>query len=125
MDLLYYDIKYLHVVIRCSGVEQPVQLVLPDQWLWELIDEFIYQFQSFSQYRARVAKRSREEIDELTNNYKYWNVLCVLNVLHSLVDKSNIKKQLEVIYLLFSCVIRYSNTYTFENGGTFHVNGTH
>lgn len=25
-----------------------------------------------------------------------WNVLCVLNVLHSLVDKSNIKMQLEV-----------------------------
>lgn len=25
-----------------------------------------------------------------------WNVFCVLNVLHSLVDKSNIKKQLEV-----------------------------
>uniref|UniRef100_A0A0A9Y4I3 Eukaryotic translation initiation factor 3 subunit L n=3 Tax=Lygus hesperus TaxID=30085 RepID=A0A0A9Y4I3_LYGHE len=117
--ILYKELYFRHLYARCpnnlnlqqrfnsfsnycdllncilSG-DRPVNLVLPDQWLWELIDEFIYQFQSFSQYRARVAKRSREEIQELTNNYKYWNVLCVLNVLHSLVDKSNIKKQLEV-----------------------------
>lgn len=31
--------------------EQPVALELPDQWLWELVDEFVYQFQTFAQYR--------------------------------------------------------------------------
>ncbi|CAB0001474.1 unnamed protein product [Nesidiocoris tenuis] len=35
-------------------------------------------------------------MEELVKNNKYWNVLCVLNVLHCLVDKSNIKKQLEI-----------------------------
>lgn len=31
--------------------DTPVTLDLPNQWLWEIIDEFIYQFQSFQQFR--------------------------------------------------------------------------
>uniref|UniRef100_A0A8D3BM00 Eukaryotic translation initiation factor 3 subunit L n=1 Tax=Scophthalmus maximus TaxID=52904 RepID=A0A8D3BM00_SCOMX len=53
-------------------------------------------FQSFSQYRCKTAKKSEEEIEFLRNNPKIWNVHSVLNVLHSLVDKSNINGQLEV-----------------------------
>uniref|UniRef100_A0A2K6MJ97 Eukaryotic translation initiation factor 3 subunit L n=1 Tax=Rhinopithecus bieti TaxID=61621 RepID=A0A2K6MJ97_RHIBE len=53
-------------------------------------------FQSFSQYRCKTAKKSEEEIDFLRSNPKIWNVHSVLNVLHSLVDKSNINRQLEV-----------------------------
>lgn len=78
------------------SAEEPVPLELPDLWLWELIDEFVYQFQSFAQYRARLQKKTPQELETLNNNNKVWNVLCVLNVLHSLVDKSNIKQQLEV-----------------------------
>ncbi|KAG6451439.1 LOW QUALITY PROTEIN: eukaryotic translation initiation factor 3 subunit L [Manduca sexta] len=78
------------------SAETPVQLELPDQWLWELIDEFVYQFQSFAQYRSRTSKLSPAEIEALNTENKAWNVLCILNVLHSLVDKSNIKRQLEV-----------------------------
>uniref|UniRef100_A0A2I3GMG2 PCI domain-containing protein n=1 Tax=Nomascus leucogenys TaxID=61853 RepID=A0A2I3GMG2_NOMLE len=54
------------------------------------------QFQSFSQYCCKTAKKSEEEIDFLCSNPKIWNVHSVLNVLHSLVDKSNINRQLEV-----------------------------
>ncbi|XP_026762395.1 eukaryotic translation initiation factor 3 subunit L [Galleria mellonella] len=78
------------------SAETPVPLELPDQWLWELIDEFVYQFQSFAQYRSRTSKLSPAEIEALNTENKAWNVLCILNVLHSLVDKSNIKRQLEV-----------------------------
>ncbi|CAG4950597.1 unnamed protein product [Colias eurytheme] len=78
------------------SAETPVPLELPDQWLWELIDEFVYQFQSFAQYRSRTSKLSTAEIEALNTDNKAWNVLCILNVLHSLVDKSNIKRQLEV-----------------------------
>lgn len=56
----------------------------------------ILQFQSFSQYRCKTAKKSEEEIEFLRSNPKIWNVHSVLNVLHSLVDKSNINRQLEV-----------------------------
>lgn len=78
------------------SADTPVPLELPDQWLWELVDEFVYQFQSFAQYRSRTSKLSQAEIEALNTENKAWNVLCILNVLHSLVDKSNIKRQLEV-----------------------------
>jgi translation initiation factor 3 subunit L len=73
----------------------PVPLELPNQWLWDIIDEFIYQFQSFSQFRSILNKKSETEIDILRRNPKIWNVHSVLNVLHCLVDKSNINQQLE------------------------------
>lgn len=76
--------------------DTPLQLELPDQWLWELIDEFVYQFQSFTQYKANLSNKTPEEIDNLNAHHKMWDVLCVLNVLHCLVDKSKIKSQLEV-----------------------------
>lgn len=75
--------------------ETPVPLELPDQWLWELVDEFVYQFQSFIQLRSR-SNKTQEETDMLASNNEVWNVLLVLNVLHSFINKSNIKLQLEV-----------------------------
>lgn len=75
----------------------PVTLELPDIWLWELVDEFVYQFQNFAQYRARLVDKTEEEMEQLlTHNMKVWNILCILNVLHSLVTISNIKLQLSV-----------------------------
>lgn len=62
--------------------------------MWTMM--FSLQFQSFSQYRCKTAKKTEEEIEFLRNNPKIWNVHSVLNVLHSLVDKSNINRQLEV-----------------------------
>jgi len=90
----YYN--YCKIFNYILSAETPVNLELPNQWLWEIIDEFIYQFQAFSQYRAKLQKKSGDEIECLKKNPQVWNVHSVLNVLHSLVDKSNINKQLEV-----------------------------
>uniref|UniRef100_A0A4W5Q0T6 Eukaryotic translation initiation factor 3 subunit L n=1 Tax=Hucho hucho TaxID=62062 RepID=A0A4W5Q0T6_9TELE len=90
----YYN--YCNLFNYILNADGPAPLELPNQWLWDIIDEFIYQFQSFSQYRCKTAKKSEEEIEFLRNNPKIWNVHSVLNVLHSLVDKSNINRQLEV-----------------------------
>uniref|UniRef100_H0Y1E0 Eukaryotic translation initiation factor 3 subunit L n=1 Tax=Otolemur garnettii TaxID=30611 RepID=H0Y1E0_OTOGA len=84
------------ILYKILNADGPAPLELPNRWLWDIIDEFIYQFQSFSQYRCKTAKNSEEEIDFLRSNPKIWNVHSVLNVLHSLVDKSNINWQLEV-----------------------------
>ena len=43
----------------------PVTLQLPDQWLWDILDEFIYQFQSFSVWRSKVKSRTEEELSLL------------------------------------------------------------
>jgi translation initiation factor 3 subunit L len=49
--------------------ESPPPLELPPQWLvvGDMIDEFIYQFQEFCQYRAKL-KKSNEQINKLKAN---------------------------------------------------------
>ena len=39
----YYN--YCQIFNYILSAETPVNLELPNQWLWEIIDEFIYQFQ--------------------------------------------------------------------------------
>lgn len=74
----------------------PVNLELPNQWLWDIIDEFIYQFQSFCNCRNRIKNRSEEEIALLRDNPQIWSCYSVLNVLYSLIQKSRINEQLLV-----------------------------
>lgn len=63
---------------------------LPPSWLWDMVDEFIYQFETWCQYRARLTSKSTEEIAYLRENDYIWNVQTVLSLLHYLVHKSNI-----------------------------------
>jgi translation initiation factor 3 subunit L len=45
-----------------SDSEGPVQLELPEQWLWDIIDEFIYQFQVFCTWRSKVKSKTDDEL---------------------------------------------------------------
>jgi hypothetical protein len=64
------EIYYRHLYARCTPdlrqrcdswknycelfgllLQSKVNMQLPNPWLWDMIDEFIYQFQSFCQYR--------------------------------------------------------------------------
>ena len=74
--------------------EQPVPLDLPIQWLWDMLDEFVYQFQSFAQWRSVVKNKSEDELTMLAENPQIWSCYSVLNVLYSLVQKSQINEQL-------------------------------
>ncbi|TPX57971.1 hypothetical protein PhCBS80983_g03445 [Powellomyces hirtus] len=75
---------------------EPSDLELPNQWLWDIIDEFIYQFQSFCIYRSKVKTKNEIEIELLKERPDVWNVHNVLNVLYSLIQKSRINEQLLV-----------------------------
>ncbi|KAJ3186758.1 hypothetical protein HDU85_007578 [Gaertneriomyces sp. JEL0708] len=79
-----------------NSSEEPTDLELPNQWLWDIIDEFIYQFQSFCIYRSKVKSKSDVEIELLKERPDVWNVHNVLNVLYSLIQKSRINEQLLV-----------------------------
>lgn len=61
-----------------------------------MIDEFIYQFNSFCSYRQRVALKAdnEAEIQILRENPNTWGCYSVLNVLYSLIQKSQISEQL-------------------------------
>ncbi|XP_021951018.1 eukaryotic translation initiation factor 3 subunit L isoform X2 [Folsomia candida] len=76
---------------------EPIDLTLTNQWLWEIIDEFVYQFQSFSQFR-RSPRLNAEESQYFKEHTYIWSVLSVLNVLYSLIEKSNINQQLRAYF---------------------------
>ncbi|XP_055820698.1 uncharacterized protein LOC129889435 [Solanum dulcamara] len=72
-----------------------VNMQLPNQWLWDMVDEFVYQFQAFCQYRAKMKSKTAEEIALLKQYDQAWNVYGVLNFLQALVEKSTIIQILE------------------------------
>ena len=53
-----------------------------------------YQFQSFAQYRGKLAMKSPQELTTLRASDDVWSVLGVLNYLQALVDKSGIVAEL-------------------------------
>ena len=59
MHLTFLACESAHDSIDSDG---PVPLELPEQWLWDIIDEFIYQFQSFCVWRSKVKSKSDDEL---------------------------------------------------------------
>jgi len=49
-----------------------VNMQLPNQWLWDMVDEFVYQFQSFCQYRAKMKTKTEQEIALLRQFDQVW-----------------------------------------------------
>src|SRR5271154_6897334 len=83
-----------HYILNSEG---PVDIEAPNYyWAWDVIDEFIYQFESFCRYRNRVARTSpnEEEAQVLRENPNTWGCYSVLNVLYSLIQRSQINEQL-------------------------------
>ncbi|CAI9093495.1 OLC1v1029004C1 [Oldenlandia corymbosa var. corymbosa] len=72
-----------------------VNMQLPNQWLWDMVDEFVYQFQNFCQYRAKMKNKTEQEIALLRQFDQAWNVYGVLNFLEALVEKSMVHEILE------------------------------
>lgn len=62
---------------------------IPNQWLWDITDEFLYQFQAFSQYRISKKGKKEEEIAFLKEHSDV-NVGKVFQYLELLVEKSGI-----------------------------------
>ncbi|RPD65447.1 hypothetical protein L226DRAFT_530970 [Lentinus tigrinus ALCF2SS1-7] len=113
--VLYRELYYRHVYSRLSpdiddrfhsyenscelfnyllNSDGPVPLELPEQWLWDIIDEFIYQFQSFCVWRSKVKSKTEEELSLLADANQVWSSYSVLNVLYSLIQKSKINEHL-------------------------------
>ncbi|KAJ3388141.1 Eukaryotic translation initiation factor 3 subunit L [Lobulomyces angularis] len=91
-------VKFFDLILK-QGV---FQYELPNQWLYDIIDEFIYQYQSFQQY-LRNKKKSKEELELLKKNFSKissndsrpcWDVNYVLSTLNEVVTISNINEPL-------------------------------
>ncbi|KAK8939357.1 hypothetical protein KSP40_PGU016234 [Platanthera guangdongensis] len=94
--LLYRELWFRHVYARLSPTGQQrveswdnycslfgvvlhgvVNMQLPNQWLWDMVDEFVYQFQSQCQYRAKLKSKTEEELQLLKqfDQQKLWPIM--------------------------------------------------
>ena len=89
---------------------------LPNGWLWDMVDEFVYQFQSWQQYRGKLSTKGAEEIEALRAYDNVWSILSVLNYLQALADKSGIAKELstagEALHCFVIIVRAYDNVWS-------------
>jgi len=67
------------------------ELVLPSVWLWDIIDEFIYQFRSFHTMRGsrRKSDTNADEMQLIKDHPHVWSAQTVIQYLHALVNKAN------------------------------------
>lgn len=75
-------------------LQSHVNMQLPNGWLWDMVDEFIYQFQSFAQYRGKLAQKSPHELELLKKCDGVWDLQGVLHYLQGLIDKSGVVREL-------------------------------
>jgi len=76
-------------------LEEKSDVELPVQWVWDIVDEFLYQFQDWCSYTSNVPDLSDEEIDYLKENSSIWNTRIVLQYLGYLKTRSGIIPWLE------------------------------
>jgi len=86
--------NYCELFAYLLASDEPVKIELPNKWLWDIIDEFVYQFQSFQQFKSKAGKINEEEKNMLRDEDNAWKVTAVLNILIQLTEKCNINAQL-------------------------------
>ncbi|XP_076889286.1 uncharacterized protein LOC143540006 [Bidens hawaiensis] len=68
---------------------------LPYRWLWDMMDGYVNQFQSFCQYRASEIK-TEQDVHLLSLRHRSLSVIDTVNLLHIMVEDSNILQILEL-----------------------------
>lgn len=69
------------------------KLLLPLEWLNDMIDEFLYQWMEFTNYK-HIQGKEATEIELLRENPNMWKVQTVLGYLTSFVERSQIARDL-------------------------------
>jgi translation initiation factor 3 subunit L len=100
-----YDIKRAGVLERVAAFEHYCKLfdfvleygydfpyVLPLEWLFDLISEFVYQFQAFWQFHAKIDRRTEEDVHFLQENPNAWSPATVIDYLDQLQSTSLIRE---------------------------------
>jgi translation initiation factor 3 subunit L len=71
-----------------------LNMQLPNGWLWDMVDEFVYQFQTHLQYRGRLAGKGTEEVEALRAAEGVWDATAVIAFLSELAARSRIREEL-------------------------------
>jgi translation initiation factor 3 subunit L len=78
-----------------SNSNSQFTLDLPHNWMWDMLDGFIDQYQSFHIYRAKLTvsastEELQQELTDVNSNPDTWSTQTVLRYLHSFVRHANI-----------------------------------
>lgn len=58
---------------------QTTTMKLPNVWLWDMIDEFLYQFGTYTLVKGHVTDRTASELEFLSKNPDVWEPCKVRN----------------------------------------------
>lgn len=81
-----------------------IDMCLPNQWIWDIIDEFIWQYNDYARFRAKLANLRQQagRDEEVEKNVEFvakqadiWSSVYVITTLNALVTKSDIQNILE------------------------------
>lgn len=89
MDSYENYIEFFNMILGLE-TEAP-ELELPAQWMWDIIDEFLDQFQSFHQYRCCVSAHTEDEQLELKEAPHAWAAQTVILYLQYFMAKAGIR----------------------------------
>mmetsp|Transcript_66828 Transcript_66828/g.159947 ORF Transcript_66828/g.159947 Transcript_66828/m.159947 type:complete len:523 (+) Transcript_66828:169-1737(+) len=119
--IFYRELYYRHVYSRCAITyddrkgswenycmlldliiedlqdtsKEELSLALPGQWIWDMLDEFVYHYQTYCNFRNKAVKtQKKDDIKSMKENPEVWSTNRVLAYLHDIVQNSKIQEYL-------------------------------
>lgn len=87
--------KLLDLIIDDLSDGDELSLALPAQWIWDILDEFVYHYQTYCNFRNKtLMKKSDRELAQIKENPTVFETTKVLNYLHQLIKASKIEEYL-------------------------------
>jgi len=88
--------RLLDLIIDDLQDGDELSLALPAQWIWDMLDEFIYHYQTYCNFRNKAVKIQRDkEIAQIREHPEVYDTKKVLNYLHQLIRASLIEEYLQ------------------------------
>ncbi|KAK2197947.1 Translation initiation factor 3 complex subunit L [Babesia duncani] len=89
-------LSYFIQEIEATEDDQLDPLIIPTSWLWDMLDEFVYQLQECCRWRSRLgismSKREGKSLEgDMEKANSIWRVPVALDLLHRLASNATFK----------------------------------
>mmetsp|Transcript_127837 Transcript_127837/g.368114 ORF Transcript_127837/g.368114 Transcript_127837/m.368114 type:complete len:529 (+) Transcript_127837:89-1675(+) len=85
----------LDLIISDLEEGQTLSVVVPPQWIWDILDEFVYHYQTYCATRSKAIKAQKEnDVKFFKEHPEVYQTTTVLNYLHRLVRASKVEAYL-------------------------------
>eukprot|EP00929_Paragymnodinium_shiwhaense_P091757 TRINITY_DN5165_c0_g2_i1.p2 TRINITY_DN5165_c0_g2~~TRINITY_DN5165_c0_g2_i1.p2 ORF type:complete len:520 (-),score=176.30 TRINITY_DN5165_c0_g2_i1:305-1864(-) len=82
-------VKLLELFVDDLSKGETLSVGLPIQWLWDILDEFVYHYQTYCNFRNKTIKSQKDsDVAKLKANPDVFDTCKVLSLLHQLVKNS-------------------------------------